>query len=206
MTIPNDHRLWASILLRVHARFPNAIIGGGAIRDNYFNLAPKDIDVFVPVQTEEDFVNNMGLLGAELHPVHDARKAQIEEYDEWEKGHLIGVATVIMHGYEVQLIARRNHVVGAEMEMVSKFDGGCNQAFYALGMPIVMTEDCAKDWRERTYTDVVGGPWTRERYDRFNSRNPGVLRWVSYSDYLSDTGRLDEVTCAKCLDPLCICP
>lgn len=198
--VPNDNRLWNNILLRIHGTFPNAFIGGGAIRDNYLGLTPKDIDVFVPVSSQEEFEEAIKRFDAKLHPIHIC-SANIEEYDEWEKGRLLGVATVRWFGVDVQFIARAGHVPGKETEMVSKFDGGCNQAFYLLGQPIWTSGACRKDWAEHTYTDVLGQNWsTQRRFDRFNERNPGKLRFVSHHEYLTNIGALKSCFCGE---PFC---
>lgn len=46
MLIPAN---WQDVLCKIRAVYPNAIIGGGALRDLHHGKPAKDIDIFIPV-------------------------------------------------------------------------------------------------------------------------------------------------------------
>lgn len=50
MLIPD---MWKAVLKEVQQVFPDAVIGGGCLRDLYFNKEPKDIDIFISNSTND---------------------------------------------------------------------------------------------------------------------------------------------------------
>lgn len=52
MRIPT---LWSDVLSKIQTVFPSAVIAGGALRDLDNERPIKDVDIFIPVQTPDDY-------------------------------------------------------------------------------------------------------------------------------------------------------
>lgn len=191
--MPNSPDLWDRALDRVRSTFgADAVVAGGCIRDNYLGLAPKDIDVFVNVENSKEFDIKARAIGVKARDFHawldmnlnSGNTEALSEYGEWSSGQsgedqqLIGVADFDLDGYEVNLIARRDHNKGYG-NLINKFDVGAVQAWYHDGI-VGTTPAFSKDIREKTYTLLRDDKahLSRIRYHRFNTRNPGVLTLV----------------------------
>jgi tRNA nucleotidyltransferase/poly(A) polymerase len=53
----NGPKLWADMLEAIN--IPGAVVAGGCIRDCFLNVAPKDIDIFVPFTSREDMISKL---------------------------------------------------------------------------------------------------------------------------------------------------
>lgn len=55
--IPAD---WKFVLDEIQQKHPLAVIAGGSLRDLYYGKTPKDVDIFIPITSIENF-NHQGL-------------------------------------------------------------------------------------------------------------------------------------------------
>lgn len=161
----NGPELWDQIL----AAIPGAIIAGGAIRDWFLGVEPKDFDIFVSASEfhEPEGFSGLGHLG---------REGRLEEY---EKLNDIGI---IMRGRiagrQADLIGMRSDpLTGAEL--VTDFDFGITRCWYdADGLHD--TAEALQDRVNKTVTLLINTRRERAlaRFERFNQRNGGIYRLV----------------------------
>lgn len=161
--------LWREILSRCPA---GSIIAGGAIRDHFLGLEPKDIDVFCTEKAAgSDFnpvddVSDDGLASRVWGPHPDA-----EEYEGMETE----VSCVVQRkiaGVLVDLVIIDHDGEGFAEHLIDSFDFGIAQVWFD-GNDIHQRPAALKDRTDRTVTCLLPTRPARAwaRFDRFNERS-----------------------------------
>lgn len=126
------------------------------------------------------------------------------EYEQWTKGELLGCAEglfttyyrdMIEQEFDINIVARKVDApyyadrrdeapFDWHKSLIERFDMGVVQCYYRGNSEINMTYACLADLSARTAT--LMRPDTRDlsakRFERFNARNPGVLRMVDIKE------------------------
>lgn len=170
------------ILAQVRRVVPNAIIGGGAVRDIFLGAAPKDIDCFIQVDLAdlEDRVNAVAYqLKGQVTP-GPASYGDIPSYD------------IVLPGIAQPLNLVHRDV--SPLMDVGDYDFGLNQAAVD-GYVIVTTAAFKKDIADNTVTymhaDKIKPDWHRKssanrllritvKHPSFAAKNHEILRpWIA---------------------------
>lgn len=183
----NGPELWDKIL----AQMPEgSIIAGGAVRDFFLGVEPKDIDVFAPmtplvevplIESVDPSAFDFTLLEPCIGPRRglyriDNRYERLEEYQA-----LDGIACISCgeaFGVKVDLI----EMVSTELdghELIKTFDFGITRCFYD-GRLCWDTPEALFDRDNKTVTMFLSDRRERalKRFDRFNSRMGGQYHLV----------------------------
>lgn len=201
----NGPELWDRLLGVIRPVFgPGTVIAGGAVRDYRLGLNVKDIDVFVPT-TAMDYNTFTGMYGgAQIDALNnravddtfslqmrdlDGKKSH-ELYAEWSEGAIQLLADGLwtfyhegrMNIWDVNIIGRVELNLGLAA-LVDTFDMGIVRCAY--NGQEYYTQAFYDDFNNKTATALVYGRdgWSatrsRERFQRFDKRNPGVLKEVN---------------------------
>lgn len=151
--IKNNPALWNSIL----SRFPEGcVIAGGAIRDYFLNVEPKDFDVFGGLNLEPEPVEAEPGELVDFSSLSDPRCGldrvdndyeRTEEYEKLSNIQLVSQGTIGEH--KVDYIVLTEFVDGKEL--VEGFDFGINRCWFD-GKFIHYTEEFLQDWKNKTVT------------------------------------------------------
>lgn len=178
----NGPALWDSILEALG--FEGAVIAGGCIRDYHLGLEPKDIDIFVPVPNRLELEDLMDRLNdSSLWQLSLIETGNEGEYEEAFDGILIGVIEGEFCNMPVNIISRSAYLDGCDepdlTSLIESFDYGILQAAYD-GRAIIATPAQSRDHFNREATLLNRNYYSQSiaRFERFNERNPGVLRFV----------------------------
>lgn len=161
----NGPQLWAAIL----ALMPEgAIVAGGAVRDYFLGVEPKDVDVFVPSVALGGFdFTGFELLG------EDRR----EEYEALS--FIDAVQRTKVNGMQVDL-------VGVHMPdwspraLVETFDFGITRSWFDQD-GLHDTAEAGFDRASKTVTRLIHDRPERAhvRFERFNQRMDGAFQYVA---------------------------
>jgi hypothetical protein len=188
---------------------PGAVVAGGCIRDCFLAVEPKDIDIFIPVESREDMTAKLfdppslagfaAQLSASLYgtpkfghltmlePGEYANPPgkRYTEYDDafGEAGDLFGVAEGEFMGYAVNIIGRKAHADGLEA-LIGSFDFNILQAAYD-GKRCHLGPGQAVDqfYHRATMAHDRHVEQSIRRFFRFNTRHPGLLSLVVPFEY-----------------------
>lgn len=168
----NGPKLWADMLAAIN--IPGAVIAGGCIRDCFLNVAHKDIDIFIPCEGNDEFRRRIDKLN--LCAMGSLDRIEDEDYEADDSvGHLFGVAEGEILGQQVNLIARRVHLDGAQA-LIESFDFGILQVYYDGESCKFTPAQRADAYLQRaTMAHDRHIEQSLERFYRFNARNPGLL-------------------------------
>lgn len=178
----NGTNLWALLLGMIN--MPGAIVAGGCIRDYVLDVAPKDIDIFVPCSSLQQWLDyKYGLVSRTNYNGQTAFFTDIgegQEYDKTDfdrdKNPLYGVleSDGTIYGHKINIIARTKHA--DNNELVSNFDFGILKGWFD-GKQFKLTDDFMRDLNNRRATLMHNKHIEQSllRFMRFNTRNPGLL-------------------------------
>lgn len=174
----NGPKLWDQLLEAVGV--DGAVIAGGCIRDYMLGLEPKDYDIFVPCQTLKEWTDLKYAKFAGVSTLWELSDTQEgAEYNKSDFGEtpLLGVMEGEMLGVRVNIIARTSHADGPEA-LIRSFDFHVLQAYYAGDM-VEATPAMTRDIHQKraTLAHEKHKEQSIARFERFNARNPGVLRF-----------------------------
>jgi len=158
-------------VIRADKRWSNSIIAGGAVRDEYFELQPKDYDFFVPFD-----YNVLDTLTKEIgsHPVKSdknyrySRSLPIVDVFDWK-----------YEGIEVQvMVTRFPNDENFTKKVMDSFDFGINKIFYEGSYVLEDTPEFQKDAKSKiltlySLTDLKYLPKYMDRYTRINKKLGG---------------------------------
>lgn len=196
----NGPALWDRLLSHVRPVFgQDAVVAGGAIRDYYLGLVPKDLDVFVNVAHTDKLVDGVDFLSVQrgaifaLGMMDVLTSPETGEYEQWahangkhSKKTLLGVAEgtwTLETGeeFDINIIARPS-LKNGPLALIKGFDMGYVQAAYLGDDALIKSEDYLTDWRNRTatimYQERADYDLSRKRFARFDKRHPGLIRLV----------------------------
>lgn len=196
--IPNRNgpALWDA-LLNVVGTYWKPVIAGGAIRDYYLGIEPKDIDIFVPAEDDDDVVSIIDQMspllahgrfiwlnedadtGAILMGDVDITKAKIEYNKAAFSQDLIAVWEGEILGIPVNIIGRRSLENGPQA-LINEFDFNVVKGYYYGDGIVVATGPMEADIVAKTATLAHDRTHKQslQRFERFNMRNPNLLRIV----------------------------
>lgn len=153
----NGPFLWDQILSHFP---PSAIIAGGAIRDWWLGVEPKDFDVFIPCDVVVIPPEGFEELGS------GSEYDGISTIDTVYRGTLCGVTVdIILH---------------ADPEIINNFDFGITRGWYSIRDGLIDTVEAKTD-RENGTVTLLGDlrePRTSDRFKRFNDRMGGHYQLV----------------------------
>ena len=160
----NGPNLWSAILAQMP---PGSVIAGGAIRDWYLGVEPKDIDVFTGGTAD-------GNPRSGLFRIDNYYERQ-EEYQAMGNIQLVSSGQLL--GYRVDLVEMTDFTDGATL--VKGFDFAINQMFYG-GKFILRTVAAINDLANHTVTLLRDDRLERSlrRFERFNERMGGTWELV----------------------------
>jgi hypothetical protein len=180
----NGPALWDALIEAVG--MPGTVVAGGCLRDFLLGLEPKDIDIFVPLKSEYEVLalcwrlNEAGMFDLRMLNPQAARTSGAEEdYDEAFGKQLWGVLDGEGLGVPVNIIARCSHEGGIDA-LVESFDFDVVQFWYSGAGATGAGSAAYAAIFERTATITHDNTLdlSRRRFERFDKRNPGVLRLV----------------------------
>ena len=180
----NGPLLWTKIL----SLFPEEIrvvVAGGAVRDYFLGLVPKDIDLFVAIENTNEFSNLIETLNKTGDLTLDIRGTQtIETYDAFIIGELVAVAEGVGFGYRIGIGARKSLFRGHTF-LLETFDFDVLKACFCCRDGLIETASFSRDISARTATYSPTEPndeaRSRDRFRRFEARNPGKLTPKGFS-------------------------
>lgn len=198
----NSPALWDRLLAHVRPVFgQDAVVAGGAIRDYYLGLAPKDLDVFVNVPSADILSQGADFLSVQrgdtfiLGMMDVLSSPEMGDYERWAhdnpgkgKKTLLGVAEgtwTLETGeeYDLNIIARPSLAKGPQA-LIEGFDMGYVQAAYLGDLCVIKTDAYLQDWRNHTATIMHNShgdyDLSRKRFARFDKRNPGLVSLVDH--------------------------
>lgn len=159
INMPNGPDLWDAILDRLNC--PGAVVAGGAVRDYFLGVPPKDIDIFVCA----------GVLNP---PNCFASLGDDERAEEYEG--LPNIQAIMrgeIAGLQIDLVGVDPFASG--FELVETFDFGISRCFYC-GMGVAIgTPEFHWDRAHQEVSLLIGDRRERaqRRFDRFNERMGG---------------------------------
>lgn len=174
----NGPNLWSAILAQMP---PGSVIAGGAIRDWYLDVEPKDIDVFTGGYLPHDDPDEGFILYREprlgLYRIDNYYERQ-EEYQAM--GNIQLVSSGQMLGYRVDLVEMTDFTNGPAL--VEGFDFAINQQWFD-GDLVYRTVASINDLANHTVTLLRDDRIERSlrRFERFNTRMGGG--WTLKKDY-----------------------
>lgn len=162
----NGPNLWKAILAHMP---PGSVIAGGAIRDWFLDVEPKDIDVFVGPHGSNAWDARSGLYRI------DGTHEREEEYQALNNINLVSTGTLFDR--RVDLVELSVPVTGESL--VAGFDFAVNQTWFDGDM-IYRTTPCVQDLANHTVTLITDDRLERslKRFARFNERMGGGWRLV----------------------------
>lgn len=175
MQIPES---WKQCLAEVQKTFPNAVIGGGCLRDVYFGVEPKDIDIFIPMTTQKE-VSDFLVESNEITVHRD-----MPSYNGFSNSDVTRVVTVTWKNLKaddlpVELIA----VEVTKDAILNRFDFGICQLTYD-GVEVKYTSRFIIDARTKCFSLV--------RCDNQDQFNRSLKRWERlherYPDFIFNVG------------------
>lgn len=174
----NGPNLWSAILAQMP---PGSVIAGGAIRDWYLDVEPKDIDVFTgspPPLSEQPGPDEDFILYREprsgLYRIDNYYERQ-EEYRAM--GNIELVSSGKMLGYRVDLVQMTDFTNGPAL--VEGFDFAINQQWFD-GDLVYRTVASINDLANHTVTLLRNDRLERslKRFERFNTRMGGGWKLI----------------------------
>lgn len=161
---PNGPDLWRKVLAVLPA---GAIIAGGAVRDHFLGIEPKDIDVFLP---SSEYENRPG-----FEPLGDDRRA------EYEALPIIDVVTRgTIAGHQVDFVGVNPHCADfasgwSGEALVRTFDFGISRCWFDGA--IHDTPEAKADRETRRVSVLITDRMHRAtaRFERFNERMGGAF-------------------------------
>jgi hypothetical protein len=165
----NGPELWAELL----EQLPNGIIAGGAVRDWFLGVPPKDIDIFFGAS---DFPH----VGAQFQQVvGDKWDANSERAEEYEAMSDIGIVLRgEIEGLQIDLVGL-NVPVCDPSELLALFDFGITRCAFAPEW-LIDSAEAEQDRLNKTVTLLLDDRPERAqvRFDRFNERMGGGWTFV----------------------------
>lgn len=174
----NGPNLWGAILKQMP---PGSVIAGGAIRDWYLDVEPKDIDVFTGGQippddppTQECFFTEAFNPRSGLYRIDNYYERQ-EEYQAM--GNIQLVSSGQMLGYRVDLVEMTDFTGGDDL--IEGFDFAMNQMWFD-GDLVYRNNAAVQDLANHTVTLLRDDRLERSlrRFERFNERMGGGWKLI----------------------------
>lgn len=180
------------ILGELRKTSPQAILAGGAVRDTYFGVEPKDYDFFVPTKA---FKAVTGSLMAKYGKGSFSDK----KYAYARNSYLKGVYDTKIEGCDVQIMS--SDFEGNDdfaLNVVNTFDFGINRIYYDGGGILRDTEDFQKDDSQNTMTlytlnDIKYLPKYLDRFQRINAKYKNRFTFKSPCIMIVDPVSREEV-------------
>jgi hypothetical protein len=157
----NGPALWSELL----AQLPGAVVAGGAVRDYFLGVEPKDIDIFL---SSDKYTIPEG-----FEPLGDDRSSEYAALPD-----IAIVTRGTINGFQVDLVGMAN--LNAET-LLDTFDFGISRSMFADGV-IVDTPEAKFDRDNKVVTMILDDRTERsvKRFERFNERMGGVYDLVKY--------------------------
>ena len=165
-------------VLSILRSFPwskNAILAGGAVRDEYFGIEPKDYDFFIP--------HNFNPV-TELANVLKVPAVSHKIDYKYSKGLPIKkVYNYAFDGIDVQvMVTRFDDTEDFPNQIMNSFDYGINMIYYEGASILRDTEKFHKDFEEKTLTlyhltDLKYLPKYMDRYTKINTKLGGKFKF-----------------------------
>jgi len=163
----NGPELWDKIL----SHFPeDTILAGGAVRDFFLGVEPKDFDLFSPYSSYKADIEGMNHIDFD-----DGEGTHAEEYEA------MGEIGIVMKG-EIEGV--NVDYIGMHLDdpvaMIESFDTDINQVFFARGGRLYKKAGFIKALETKIVTVQRGDRLerTQERFDRFNLKMHGQFTLV----------------------------
>lgn len=169
---------WRQLLARLEEILgTEAILAGGALRDNLMGKPVKDLDVFFaagsPIAATDMIVNVQDSLPASIESIIAG-----EEYREWVGDQLLAVATLEPLSFDTIDLPQVNLIAlptGATLQStVGRIDFGICQVGLTIREEFI-TEAFTKDFNEKTFTftkDADQWPYSERRWLRLREKYP----------------------------------
>jgi hypothetical protein len=153
--------------IRKHA--PNAVIAGGAARDDYFDVEPKDYDIFVSSDSWREVRKHFSVMGIVASPKKDEYYGGLDSpvtkvYDVSYEGLDVDIVTMIFDEDE-----------DFGNKVVQDFDYGICRIYFDGSSILRDTEEFQMDVRDETFTllklpglDYL--PHAMQRYEKIKLR------------------------------------
>lgn len=184
--------VWGALLNQIRAAAPaRYVVAGGAIRDYWLGLEPKDIDVFVDTPTRLD----LAALALDINAVSgfDVSMIDIEEY-QTDDPHLVGCLegtwTFNDEVWPINVVARPALLAGP-LSLVNTFDFGILQAWWDLTSREIQTTAACDFDRDELFATLMHDrhpSQSMERFMRFQERNGEVLTFRDPKNYMASAG------------------
>ena len=177
----NGPALWDTIL-EIVGPYWQPCVAGGAVRDFFLKQEPKDIDVFVPASSIEDFTSIISVLSPNLC---NGRIISLSDtdcasaYEAGEENEVYGVWEGEIMDLPVNIVGRKS-LGQSKRALIETFDFGINQCVRKQGGFFITTLAFEDDLINKTFTLAHNRTYEQSlaRFDRINARHGGVYRLV----------------------------
>ena len=180
--------VWGALLNQIRAAAPaRFVVAGGAIRDYWLGLEPKDIDIFVDTPTRLDLAKLA--LDINEQEAFDVVLIDAEEYDYDDKqlvGCLEGTWTFNGETWPINIVARPALLAGPAA-LVRTFDFGILQAWWDLTTVEIQTTPACDFDRDELFATLMHDrhpEQSMEHFMRFQRRNGDVLTFRDPNNYM----------------------
>lgn len=204
--IPDDIKSFVKdIQERVHNTM-DIYIGGGWIRDNYCNLTPKDLDIFIVPKCEG--INEVGYVPAKCYVNYNKRVSDLTNtQDMKDRGvsQVVGLFNSKLSTTEIQFIVYDKFLTS--QELAADFDMSINQVVYSVEKESIYATDaffnghrnkvieCLHDYDPvRTYDRYCRMEQKFTDYEVVGKPSASVLPLLSFESVLSGTYKPREST------------
>jgi hypothetical protein len=184
--------IWGSLLNQVRAASPGRfVVAGGAIRDYWLGLEPKDIDIFVDTANRDDLASLCENIDAlDNFDVHMIHVGEYEVDDPYLVGCIEGTWTFNDEVWPINIVARPSLMAGP-LSLVKTFDFGILQAWWDLTTPAIQTTPACDFDRDELFATLMHDrhpSQSMERFMRFQERNGDVLTFRDPKNYMAAAG------------------
>jgi len=165
------------ILARIQTVVPEAILAGGALRDIDFGILPKDLDIWINVDSEDAFDRKLRLI-ADLFGIPFESEGE-GNYDGISERIFISQYHLPMkNGIDLNIIGVNLADNFTVQRLVQEFDFGICRIGYHSGNQVYVSAEYLKDKQNETFSldlnDVcVDRERSMGRWDRLRFKYPG---------------------------------
>jgi hypothetical protein len=178
----NGPELWDLVLCQMPR---GAVIAGGAVRDYFLGVEPKDIDVFAPALVHVNAEPDASYSDLSNLIASDPRSGlyRIEDrYEREEEYKALGDIATVSRGKIGNISVDLIEMVSTELDpwaLIGGFDFGITRCFYD-GKLVWDTPEALTDRTNKSVTLLLGDRRERalKRFERFNVRMGGEFTLI----------------------------
>lgn len=174
------------VLARIQTVVPEAILAGGALRDIDFGMPPKDLDIWINVNSQDAFDKKLRLI-ADLFGLSFEYEGEGNYDGISEKIFVSQYHLSLENGTDINVIGVNLGEDFTVQRLVMEFDFGICRIGYHSGNQVYVTGEYLDDKENETFSldlnDVcVNEERSMERWDRLRFKYPGFTLKITGHD------------------------